>query len=289
MSRPEHIAPPEIFYSGAEARKYSTCSRVQYIQKQMADRAIELLQFADGDSKYILDIGCGSGLSGESLTEAGHEWLGFDISTAMLELALENEAEGDVLLHDAGQGFHFRPGSFDGAISISAIQWLCNADTSDNVPYKRLMMFFQSLYTCLRRGGSAVCQFYPESSHQVEMVTSTALRCGFKGGVVIDYPNSSKAKKYFLCLHTGGGDYKPPAGLAAEHEAITGSSVHSAVDFVGTKRRKGKKGSRPDMKVSVKSRDWIMAKKEKQVRRGKDSLAKDSKFTGRKRNNKRGF
>jgi len=142
-----------------------------------------LFQFPDEESRYILDVGCGSGLSGEALTEAGHEWLGFDISTAMLELAIENEVQGDIMLHDAGQGFHFRPGSFDAAISISAIQWLCNADTTENVPYKRLMFFFQSLYTGLRRGGRAVMQFYPESSHQVEMITSTALRCGFKGRV----------------------------------------------------------------------------------------------------------
>merc|ERR1712216_67292 len=99
MSRPEHIAPPEIFYSGNEARKYATCSRVQFIQKQMSERAIELLQFPDDDSKFILDIGCGSGLSGESLTEAGHQWVGFDISTAMLELAIDNEVEGDIMLH----------------------------------------------------------------------------------------------------------------------------------------------------------------------------------------------
>jgi len=288
MSRPEHIAPPEIFYSGNEARKYATCSRVQFIQKQMSERAIELLQFPDDDSKFILDIGCGSGLSGESLTEAGHQWVGFDISTAMLELAIDNEVEGDIMLHDAGQGFHFRAGSFDAAISVSAIQWLCNADVTDNVPYKRLMIFFQSLYSCLRRGGRAVFQFYPESAHQVEMITSTALRCGFKGGVVIDFPNSSKAKKYYLVLHTGGGDFKPPEALASEHESKS-SKGQSGVDFIGTKLAKGKKGRRPDMKNSVKSREWIMSKKDKQARRGKEKIAADSKFTGRKRKNQRGF
>ena len=34
--------------------------------------------------------GCGSGLSGETLTEHGHHWIGYDISESMLgeELAL---------------------------------------------------------------------------------------------------------------------------------------------------------------------------------------------------------
>ena len=35
--------------------------------------------------------------------------------------------EGDLCHHDLGDGLPFRPGMFDGAISISAVQWLCNA------------------------------------------------------------------------------------------------------------------------------------------------------------------
>jgi len=31
-------------------------------------------------------------------------------------------------------------------------------------------------------------------------MTCCSLQVGFAGGVVIDYPNSSKAKKYYLCL-----------------------------------------------------------------------------------------
>lgn len=45
----------------------------------------------------------------------------------MLDVAVEREAEGDLCLHDIGQGLPLRAGKFDGAISISAIQWLCNA------------------------------------------------------------------------------------------------------------------------------------------------------------------
>jgi 18S rRNA (guanine1575-N7)-methyltransferase len=48
-------------------------------------------------------------------------WVGLDISSAMLEVASEREVEGDVFLADMGHGFGFRPGSFDGAISISAL------------------------------------------------------------------------------------------------------------------------------------------------------------------------
>ena len=35
------------------------------------------------------------------------------------------------------------------------------------------------------------------------MITSAAMRNGFTGGVIVDYPNSRKAKKYFLQLMAG--------------------------------------------------------------------------------------
>jgi 18S rRNA (guanine1575-N7)-methyltransferase len=57
-----------------------------------AQRALELLALPpDGTPRLLLDIGCGSGLSGEALTEAGHAWLGLDISAAMLDVAVERE------------------------------------------------------------------------------------------------------------------------------------------------------------------------------------------------------
>ena len=56
------------------------------------------------------------------------------------------------------------------------------------------------------RGGRAVFQFYPENARQIEMITSQSMRAGFTGGLVVDFPNSTKAKKYFLVLMTGGGN-----------------------------------------------------------------------------------
>lgn len=40
-------------------------------------------------------------------------------------------------------------------------------------------------------------------------------RAGFTGGLVVDYPNSSKAKKYYLCLSFEHG-YKTPAAKTTE-------------------------------------------------------------------------
>ena len=104
-----------------------------------------------------------------------------DISPSMLEVAQEREVEGDLLLGDMGDGLPFKAGVFDGAISISALQWLCNVDKGYHNPAKRLFTFFTSLYACLRRGGRAVFQFYPENPSQIEMITSQAMKSGFTG------------------------------------------------------------------------------------------------------------
>lgn len=76
----------------------------------MTDRAIELLALPDDKPCFLLDIGCGSGLSGSLLDEDGHCWVGMDISQDMLNVAREREVDGDLFLQDIGQGVGYRPG-----------------------------------------------------------------------------------------------------------------------------------------------------------------------------------
>ena len=121
----------------------------------------------------------------------------------MLGVAVDREVKGDVCHNDMGQGFGFRPGSFDAAVSISAIQWLCHAEKKAHNPIKRLNTFFNNLYACLIKGARVVLQFYPEGPEQIDMITHAALKNGFQGGLLVDYPNSRKARKHYLFLMAG--------------------------------------------------------------------------------------
>jgi len=277
VRRPEHQAPPEIFYNDNEARKYTQNSRIIEIQATLSERAIELLSLPeDGCPKYLLDLGCGSGLSGQVLEEEGHYWVGCDISASMLDVCIERETEtGDVFQLDLGHGLPFRAGTFDGAISISALQWLCNVDKSGQKPAKRLYKLFSSLYACLARGSKAVFQFYPENSQQCELITSQAMRAGFYGGLVVDFPNSSKAKKVFLVLFTGGIPQSMPKALGVDDGAIEPNTVDYSA------KRERVRALRQN-KASVKSRQWILEKKERRRRQGKE-VRQDTKYTARKR------
>ncbi|KAL0565862.1 18S rRNA (guanine1575-N7)-methyltransferase [Marasmius crinis-equi] len=280
MSRPELQAPPEIYYGDTEAKKYTKNTRNQQIQADMTYRALELLNLPPDEPAFLLDIGCGSGLSGEILTEEGYIWSGVDIAPSMLEVALEREVEGDLFLQDIGQGFGFRPGSFDGAISISVLQWLLNAETSHptSSPPHRLTRFFTTLHAALKNPSRAIFQFYPSSDDQIQLITSIAQKAGFGGGIVVDYPNSNKAKKVFLCLFVGGGGAQVPKGL--DGEAVEDGRVRYE-----KRREKDGKSQRGKKRKSAKvqDRDWILKKKELYRKRGKEDVPRDSKFTGRKR------
>lgn len=248
------------------------------IQADMTYRALELLNLPPNESKFLLDIGCGSGLSGEILDEEGHYWVGMDIAPSMLEIALERELQGDLFLHDIGNGFGFRPGTFDGAISISVLQWLCNADSSHSNPAQRLNKFFTSLYASLSRGARAIFQFYPESDDQVQFMMSIAQKAGFSGGLVVDYPNSRKAKKFYLCLFAGVDPHKVdmPAAKQGDGEQV--------VDFESRREKQNRLNNRKKGRINIKNtKHYIQTKKDNQRSKGKEHVPHDSKYTGRKR------
>ncbi|CAI9102887.1 OLC1v1001255C1 [Oldenlandia corymbosa var. corymbosa] len=285
-SRPELQAPPEVFYNDDEARKYTSSSRIIEIQAQLSERALELLALPnDGVPKLLLDIGCGSGLSGETLTENGHQWIGLDISPSMLDVALERDSEGDLILGDMGQGLGIRPGVIDGAISISAVQWLCNADKSCHEPRKRLKAFFDSLYRSLARGARAVFQVYPENLAQRELILGYAMRAGFAGGVVVDFPHSTKRRKEYLVLTCGPPSLSSATPKAKGEDEESCSDDESSDDegnqtvSISDRHRPRKKQK---LNKKVKGREWVLKKKE-QMRRKGNVVPQDTKYTARKR------
>ncbi|KAK8916149.1 hypothetical protein KSP39_PZI023350 [Platanthera zijinensis] len=290
MPRPEFQAPPEIFYNDSEARKYTTSSRIIEIQSKISERALELLNLPnDGVPRLLLDIGCGSGISGETLSENEHHWIGFDISQSMLDVALEREVEGDLLLADMGQGLGLRPGVIDGAVSISAIQWLCNADKSSHEPIARLKAFFGSLYRCLTRGARAVLQLYSDNASQSEMIMKAAMRAGFAGGVVVDFPHSTRARKTYLVLTCGSSSMQTslPKGKGEDRESCSDDDDDDDERDVDDKQTVGiydrhRLSKRMKITKKGKGKAWVI-KKKNQMRNKGYSVPPDTKYTARKR------
>mmetsp|Transcript_33540 Transcript_33540/g.56124 ORF Transcript_33540/g.56124 Transcript_33540/m.56124 type:complete len:316 (-) Transcript_33540:195-1142(-) len=311
MSRPELTGHASLFYNEKEARKYNSSSRMINVQREITLRAIELLLLPTDQTSLILDVGCGSGLSGQVLEEQGHVWVGCDVSRDMLQVAQERMEEsfqlndkekdkdkmmeeeessdsdddddednecpsrGDLMHHDMGTGLPFRPATFDACISISALQWLCYSNSAAQNPKRRLIRFFSSLYSVLKKSARAVLQFYPETAEQAVLISECATAVGFGGGIVVDYPNSAKAKKHYLVLSCDRTSKKQlPQGLTGEDR----QSSHVQV----SKQQQGKKVKPVRKKKGVKTKEWILNKKESQRKKGKN-VRPDTKYTARRR------
>ena len=188
--RPERSGAAERFYSKTEAAKYEQNSRMATTQRHLAERALHLIELKQGVPALILDVGCGTGYSGRPLEKAGHTWIGTDISENMLSAARAPTRRRDVVCADIGIGLGYRKGTFDGAVSVSAVQWLCAATRPEHDPYKRCSKFFRGLHAVLAPHARAALQIYPEEPAHMEMLKETALKAGFEGGLVIDYPTS---------------------------------------------------------------------------------------------------
>ena len=73
---------------------------------------------------------------------------------------------------------------------------------------------------------------------------------------MVDYPNSKKARKVFLCLFVGGGGgQQVPQGLEGEGEEIEDRAKFE-------KRRERAKQREKTKRKNIKDKDWILKKKE---------------------------
>ena len=161
MSRaPREVVRPEERAGGDADKYYDRGVTEAYTelnvrtQSELTTRCLDMLCLEDdAREEVLLDIGCGSGLSGETLTRHGYRaWVGIDASAAMLERATRGRsapkrtadekerrgniedppARGAVLRGDFSQGLPFRAGAFDGCVSVSAAQWLCAGTESED-------------------------------------------------------------------------------------------------------------------------------------------------------------
>lgn len=152
------------------------------MQEKLTARAIELLDLEEGK---ILDIGCGSGFSTQVLYDYGFDVVGIDPNEEMVNKAKERKLDCVV---GSFEKIPFESQTFDGIISISALQW---AD------YKKAA---KEVSRVLKNKAKAVMQFYPESEKDAIRAARLFADQGFKTELAIDNPENPKKKKIFLLL-----------------------------------------------------------------------------------------
>ncbi|KAI5190640.1 18S rRNA (guanine1575-N7)-methyltransferase [Nematocida sp. AWRm77] len=264
MGKPEHSGQ-KVYYTGDIAETYDKSTSLNNIQGRITERCLEIIKNPEG--ALILDVGCGSGISTEKILDSGNYVVGIDISREMLGLAQKRvgaivydtepaEKFCDFAQVDIGEGLPFQSATFDYAVSVSVLQWLCVQDD-----FKKLLgAFFYTLYDVLKSNGMAVLQYFPETDKHMEDIMKYAKKHGFSGGTLIENADSKKKRKTYLIL---------------EMAYSKGQSNHVPA-------AKEKKSPKHIKNKDLAYRDWILRKKEKRQALGLFVPA-TSKYTGRRR------
>ena len=131
-----------------------------------------------------------------------------------------------------------------------------------------------SLFACLQvQGEHLLLQIYPENVTQATMLAEEAMKVGFGGGLVVDYPHSTRAKKYYLCLMVG----------APKATTLPQALEHGSEVAVADRQGGAGAGKKRKLNGAHKGREWVFKKKDQMRHKGYVGIAPDTKYTARKR------
>ncbi|KAL6776535.1 hypothetical protein ACKKBG_A21520 [Auxenochlorella protothecoides x Auxenochlorella symbiontica] len=198
-------------YADAEAARYTETGHANHIQAELALRAVQCLGLPKGAPCLLADLGCGSGLSTAALLSLGgsrHAVVGLDAAGGMLSLAAQDPAlRGCLARSDFGQGLPLRRASLQGAISVSALQWLFAAPD----PARATRRFFADLHAALEPGARAAFQLYLPGDVESRALLRAAASAGLRATYFVDFPHPTPAKKYYLCVRRDDRTRREPS------------------------------------------------------------------------------
>lgn len=209
-TKPEDASTP-IYLDAKESARYARNAATQAIQEELTTECVQLLArhapapaSAPQESSVLLNVGCGNGYCSSVIARHGMRWVGADVSRPMLREAPSSLA-GLLVQADCFGRLPFADASFDHAISVSAIQWLCckngAGSTEDGTPAS---FFFRELARVTKESAVFIAQLYPRNQEDVELLQDSAREAGWCGTVMTAFPHATKAKKKFLCLQKHG-------------------------------------------------------------------------------------
>ncbi|TXT62504.1 MAG: SAM-dependent methyltransferase [Promethearchaeota archaeon] len=198
--RPEEKYESVIdYFKGKRLDEYALSKNMQRIQTRIAARALEILDLQDTNS-LILDAGCGPGFASFYLKELGFKVVAFDLIGQFLtyyDLTNINPLVADMVNPP------FKARTFDGIISISALQWIYRNIENESME-RNFIILIKSFHKVLKFGSKIVFQFYPKSDHVLDKIGEIISReTPFQGGFIIDNPESPKKRRIFLELIKG--------------------------------------------------------------------------------------
>ena len=206
--RPELIKErlPEVVPQSISGcmKSYGLFDKCERIQQELTEKMLDLMKLGreGATGQMMLDIGCGHGwsltipaLQGFCITGIDLDFQALSVIQHKIHCKYLPPGSVHVVRTDITNGLCFKESTFDWAISVSFLQWLCVGSQSSET----LDRFFSSLRSVLKSDGKAGIQFYPRNAGDVYKVISQA-RKYFKGALVSDFPHLDRGRKLFLVL-----------------------------------------------------------------------------------------
>jgi SAM-dependent methyltransferase len=202
------------FYYKENAKFYSSSNWMAKNQIDSTERALELLEdpriggmLAEPINHLILlDLGCGNGFSSYVCEVQGFIVIGLDLSIDMLmenvhqqqtfNLGYERKAQNRVLINASIEKLPIRDRSIDHIISISAFNFVLDKSNSKREKIKILSKISDELFHILKQNGRIVIEFYPHKKDLDYYLIN--FKKNYTGGLVIDFPNLRKEKKFLI-------------------------------------------------------------------------------------------
>lgn len=184
------------YYTENRCREYAHSKNMMRIQKKITKRALELLDI-ENDNLLILDAGSGPGFASFYLRDLNFNVIALDLIPFFFkyyDLRDINPIVSDMCY------LPFRSNTFDGLISISALQWVYT-DINDKRMTNNLTNLIKSFFYVLKPNSKAIIQFYPKNTVLMNQIGKLIVNVSrFKGNFIIDNPNNPKKRKVFLKL-----------------------------------------------------------------------------------------
>lgn len=150
----------------------------------------------------VLDLGCGTGYSSETLVEHGFRVIGVDILHDMLSKANKKKKMLKIdnlmlILADINY-LPLRNHSIHFISSISAYNFITHKQYGQRNKRKIVNNTAKYLHKILKPDGRMVIEFYPESEEELKLFNSSFTENGFEGFMVKNTPNQKSGQTYLL-------------------------------------------------------------------------------------------
>ena len=185
---------PNDYFDYNKAKDYETNKTIIKVQLEISKRLEELLNLEKG--KFLLELGCGTGITSKYFLDKKYFIIGLDISTEMLKFA--NNKGIDVINADFSN-IPFRNEIFDIIISISSLQWVWGSSREEVInKYDKII---KEIKRVSKKSTIAGVQFYPNTEKEFDIVTDIFKKNGFRGNIIIDNWKLSKKRKKYIILN----------------------------------------------------------------------------------------